>query len=195
LHAQAEAQNELSLLDARIPRLELRLTSPAPPSTHVEVDGREIPIGSPVELDPGEHIVRASAPEGLAERRIELHEGQNVQVVELALNARAVAPAPRGPAWPGGVALGAGVVGVLVGTVTGVEALALAGRVKDGCDGSQCLAVDKDKADQAAAFARASTISFIAGGTLVVLGAILLVLRPGHASVSTGIAKGLSLRF
>lgn len=59
--AEAEAQ----ALDASVPRLSLELPSPLPADLRLILDGTEVPRESfarPIPIDPGDHILRISAP-------------------------------------------------------------------------------------------------------------------------------------
>jgi hypothetical protein len=210
--AQADAKKELAALSAKVPAIEPRFPAHAPPGLTAEIDGRPAKVGQPVELDPGEHLVRAlrgGAP--VAERRVRLEEGQGVAVVELAFPlATSSAPpsaqrapltsrATKGSIVPGAVLLGAGAATIVAGAVTGGFALGLAGDVKNNCQGDACRPEDAGKADDAKTLSVASTVCFIAGGALAASGVVLLVVRPGGraappASIGVGPAS-MTLRF
>lgn len=80
-------EREITALDARAPRLTLRLKAGAPPGTHVRRDGRKVPsnhFGVAVPVNPGKHVVLVGAPDH-DERRFafSLNE-RDVRVLEVA---------------------------------------------------------------------------------------------------------------
>jgi len=107
-------------------------------------------------------------------------------------SASAVPPPPEapaaqdGPLWPGVVVLGAGVVGLGIGGVTGAMALSETSTIEEGCDGTHCLKSDSDRGDRASTLAAISTVGFIAGGALATAGVLLLVVRPGGGASRSG---------
>ena len=125
-------------LGRRIPRLVVQLQENPPEGARVMIDGAPIPASTtprPFELDPGEHVVQASAPTAQAyETKVDLQEGSEVAVtVVLPLRIAKVRPLmapppstepdlpPQGRSTLAIVALGAG--GVLL--VTGIVLLAV----------------------------------------------------------------------
>ena len=56
------AKERIADLEARVPRLVVRLTPEAPPSTTIDVDGAAVSPGVEQLLDPGEHRVRVASP-------------------------------------------------------------------------------------------------------------------------------------
>lgn len=119
-------------LDAKIPRLVLRLQDNSPADTRVTVDGASVPASTtptPIELDPGEHLVQATSPTSRpSEIKVALAEGKEV-VVSVVLEPLAPSPKPPIAEVPGGrrdktlayIALGSG--GALL--ITGVVLLAI----------------------------------------------------------------------
>jgi hypothetical protein len=202
--AYTDAQSEVDVLSARLPHLLVRVSANGPGGTVAEVDGAPVSLGQLIEIDPGEHVVRATAADRRAfERRVRLEEGQAPLVVEVAFPSSVIDRAEPRTTRPyvglGVVSLGVGVTGVAAGSVTGLYALSLASQVKDGCvRGTTCLAADQGKADNAHAYAVASTVSFIAGGAAAVLGVVLILVRRDEAPAVVGVGPAgaaLTLRF
>jgi len=188
--ARADAATERDALAARIPHLEVRLARGAAKDARIEIDGRPVGEGERIELDPGEHVVRAVAS-GVApvERRVRLEEGPSPPPLEIALGAGGIAPAPartEGSIVPGAVTLGIGAAALAGGSVGGIYALVLAGQVKDGCVGDQCRRSDEGKAGDAGTLARVATGLLIGGAVVTAAGIVLLVVRPGGGTSSAG---------
>ncbi|HSO32140.1 MAG TPA: hypothetical protein VLT33_06485 [Labilithrix sp.] len=78
------AAERAQALDRRIPRLVVHLQESAPPDARVTIDGAPIPASTtprPFELDPGDHVVQASAPSAQSsETKVVLPEGGEVTV-------------------------------------------------------------------------------------------------------------------
>jgi hypothetical protein len=143
-------------LDRRIPKLVVRLQENPPPDTRVTVDGAPVPAsaqpGKPIELDPGEHTVQATAPGSKQyESKVTLTEGvESAVVVGLVPLEVEKPPPPKTPETPtknntlAYVALGAG--GVLL--VTGVALLLVReGKISDlekACPNGNCPASKKN---------------------------------------------------
>ncbi len=176
LTAQDEAKRELEALALKIPRVKLS-ASGAPPDAKLELDGNAALPNQEIEVDPGAHTARASAPGRTpVSKSVVVEEGTTL--VELRFEAASAPPPDEGSLIPGAVMVGAGLLGIAGGVVTGSYALVLAGEIADGCDGRSCLASDEGKAADADTLARASTGLFIAGGVIAAAGVVLLVVRP-----------------
>lgn len=72
-------------LDKKIPKAILQLQENSPADARVSIDGAPVPASTtphPIELDPGEHVVRATSPTSRpSETKITLAEGAQVAVV------------------------------------------------------------------------------------------------------------------
>ncbi len=187
--AKEDAARELEALVARIPRVVVSLRGAGPEAT-LEIDGAAARAGEPMPLDPGDHTIRASSGGAERTKKVHLDEGAPPLAVELRFDERAAPPARRGPIWIGASLTTVGAVGLVAGAITGGYALVLAGEIKEGCVGSQCLSSDEDKAHDADVLARASTGCLIAGGALAVAGVVLLAVRP---ALGAGTAASLEL--
>ncbi len=64
---EAAAREHLALLKVRVPTLKITFADDVPPKTRVEIDGEKLPggaVGSALPVNPGDHHVRALAPDG-----------------------------------------------------------------------------------------------------------------------------------
>ncbi|MFO0737495.1 MAG: hypothetical protein U0270_16505 [Labilithrix sp.] len=152
------------------------------------LDGRALAI------DPGEHVFTFEATGMLPlERRIVVHEGAQARVESVTLAdaapAPAPAPAPTVVAKPastatrtGAIAMGgAGVVGLGVGAVLGLMAASRWQDAKDACPSAERCAYESATSSKSSAegLATGSTVSFVAGATLLLGGALVYWLAPG----------------
>ena len=188
--AKADAARELAALEPRIPRVAVGLPG-ATEATKVLLDGVVVPAASraePLWVDPGEHVLARSDGGPTVEQRFRAVEGATPLTVELAAGAAAATtgaerepetPASReaseGTLVPGLVVLAVGVVGLGVGTATGLVASSKTSDIEDRCVDGHCLISDKEAGDTAGTFATVSTISFIAGGLAAAGGVVLLL--------------------
>jgi hypothetical protein len=75
------AAEKAAELDRRIPKLILKVNPNPPPDARVSIDGAPVPISAnttsrPIELDPGDHVVAASARTGTpTEQTVKLQDG------------------------------------------------------------------------------------------------------------------------
>jgi hypothetical protein len=181
-------------MEKRIPRLFIELAPGAPPGTRVSRDSVDLgaaSLGVGLPVDPGRHLVIATAP-GRLERRydVEVAEGKTEKLVvepgeerapepppSTAKPAPTRAPAPTPPAdrtassggtrTLGFVVAGAGALGILTGSVTGIIALQKKSAMLDDCEqvdsGYACGPDGLDAARSGDTFATVSTIAFAAG--------------------------------
>jgi hypothetical protein len=87
----------------------------------------------------------------------------------------------------GYVLLGAGVVGIATGAVTGIMALSRANTVKDRCgpNYTTCDSTSVDAAQEGKMFSTVSTIGFAAGAVLTGVGLYFLIAAPtSHAKTA-----------
>ncbi|MBX3186838.1 MAG: hypothetical protein KF819_07480 [Labilithrix sp.] len=182
-------------LDKRIPRLVLSLQDGWPEGTRVMVDGGAVAIGATprtVEVDPGDHVVQASAPQvPTSESKVSIAEGSEASLAIAPTALRAVVGPTPPPAEPSSgerphktlawVAIGAG--GALV--VSSVALLAAResniGSLERRCPGGACPAADRARIesirDDAKLFGPLGVGLGIVGLAAVGAGAYLL-LRP-----------------
>jgi hypothetical protein len=173
INAVRDARAERGSIRSRIPSVRLVGVELA----RAAIDGRPAPINQPIDLNPGEHMIRGWSNEGqLILRRITLAEGQQGTVVKLALEpataarqapvaATEIATSPATPyrraAW---ISSGTAVVAALVGSVTGVMAYDRARAVRGRCDDNQCPRELAKPAEDATDMANLSTTAFGVAG-------------------------------
>jgi hypothetical protein len=201
------ARNARAALAPDVPEVTVTLSPAAPPHTLVTRDGAalsEASLGTPLALDPGEHVFTTQAPGGpVSEKRVTVGKAEKrVMVLEVAepspppLAARSAAVPPpsvspegteprRGPStrrMAAYVTGGAGIVGLALGVVAGAVALAKSGVVDANCgvggNPTACTPTGKMAADELKASGVASTIGFVVGGAAAVAGVVLFVTEP-----------------
>ncbi len=217
------ATSRAQVLEARLPMLTIRAAGGTEETTGLEIRRDGVPVqpaelGSPIPVDPGPHVIEASAPGKEAwSSTVQAADSAKLDVQVPALNAAAGAPA--GPvatqnaplqAPPldqpaskssgstqrtAAVVVGAvGVVGLGLGTVFGLGASSKWSDAKSKCTdypyGCSPSALD----DQSSAKSKASvaTVAFIVGGAAVA-GAAVLWFTAGSThqeSVAIGVGPG-----
>jgi hypothetical protein len=179
------AQSHVTSLEAQLPKLTIRLAPGAPPATHVrrgEIEVGTASFGVPLPADPGSYDVVASAF-GFASRHftVELRPGA-VTELEVDVGAPlAESPSAASSRWRTvGIVVGSvGIVGLGVGSATGVLAIERNSTVKADCSGGFCGTRDGvTAAQQGRTFATTSTATFIVGGVLVGAGIALILTHP-----------------
>jgi serine/threonine-protein kinase len=171
--------------------------------------------GNAIPVDPGSYTIEASAP-GRKKWSSVTTVGPNAAQVTVTIPELAVADAPPAPA-PAVVApaaspaqaspspdadthsrgqtqrtvalitAGAGLVGVAVGSVFGVESFSKHSTYTSECQGTQCTAAGVSDHDSAVSAGNVSTIAFVAGGALVAVGGVLWFTAPKGAPASTAV--------
>jgi hypothetical protein len=196
-------------------RITLAPPPPAGVTVHVDaLDVGAGALGVPLPVDPGDHVVRVEAPgkKGWS-RRVSLAADGRVVAVDVPVldDAPAASPvasavaapsspsptiaAPSEPAPPHGarplrvagyVALGAGGVAAGLGGFFGLRAIARYHASNDaGCNGAECSPDAAKIRDEARSLGNASTAAFIAAGTLVASGIVLVILAPSSGATVT----------
>jgi hypothetical protein len=207
-----DAAAQAAKLDARVPKFVVKLEAPTP-GVVVTINGKPTDVGLevPVPVDPGAIIARATAP-GYQDWKLETTaaEGGSLVIEVPALVAIVVpvaVPVSSRPAIPsdsakrrhkrhviGGTVAGLGAGAVVVGGIFGVLANGKYSDAKTTCGGSidRCAPDRVDLAqgqvDDARSAANLSSILFVAGGALVVTGAVLWISAPHVEKPSLAIA-------
>jgi hypothetical protein len=209
-------EKRAAALEARVPRLEIRLSAGAPPGTAVMRDAVELgpaSLGLALPVDPGPHRVSVSAP-GREPKSYELSlEEAEMKTLEVEPGP---APAVRQPSAPlvpaepepapgpdqdtgrrtaGFVTLGVGAAGLLVGSIAGLLALQKKGEMDDDCsrrgDRLECGDAGIDAAAAGNTFAAVSTVAFAVGVAGIGVGGYLVLTSDGARSVT---ARGACAR-
>jgi hypothetical protein len=198
----ATSEAQLKKLDPAVPRLTLALPAGAPADVVVKRDGEvvaELSLGSPLLVNPGDHLITTQVPGGpVMEHRVSLTaaESKTLQLTvrrepfvdtkstRLPSEALLVPPPPppdvrpwRIGTWSAGAVA---VLGLAVGTVTGILAIQERNVVGDNCnpDGSCPTAVGYEASQRMAALGTASTLGFVTAGVGLAVGITLLVATP-----------------
>ena len=186
----AFAQEHLTAIDTRVPRLTLRPPSAAPAGTVVRLDDIELgaaSLGLALPAEVGKHVVVVLAPGyGPSREEIDLAEHQERDVMlDLGPASPAPPPKPSGSESPpdsGGrvrgplrvasyAAMGLGLVAAGVGTYFGVKAIE--GKSAAGCAGDVCTGPGAATRNDAIGDGNVSTGVFVASGALVATGVAL----------------------
>lgn len=198
------AQRRAAELEKQLARLTIDLSPAARAITGIDVkrDGQSVPasaIGSPLPIDPGEHVIEASAPRKRPTRltvRIEPSNATAVTIPDLA-DEVAAAPAsadpvhaeePRGfhPRRTLGVIIGGvGLASIAAGGLFGMQAFSKADESRERCPSSRCSdrsALDLN--DDARAAATLSNVFIGVGAAAAVAGAVLFFTAPTSRSTA-----------
>lgn len=195
------AAEKAAELDKRIPKLALR----APPDARVTVDGAPVPTANtagPIELDPGEHVIAATAPGARPyQNTVPLVDGggETSHVVALAKEPSPTTPSGgRKDTTLGWVAIGGGSAFVLAGAGF---LLAREGAIDDmerSCPSNVCPTSTRSQVEDARSraelFGPLGAAFGIIGLAAVGVGVYLLV-RPHSRSAQHGLLLGPRLAF
>ncbi len=158
--------------------------------------------GRAIRLDPGEHVLRLTTPNGdHVERTIVVREGEKERRETFTIGA-VVAPPSKPSFWTSGRAIatattGVGIVGIGLGAWFGAFALSSQSQEHGDCSSPNCRKYLQSVADYntAETDALASTLSFIAGGVLAATGVILWLTIGRVHVMPTATAHGMGLTF
>ncbi|MBX3189980.1 MAG: hypothetical protein KF819_23345 [Labilithrix sp.] len=189
--ARTEAAELAAQLRPRLASLTVRPKGASDGPPKVSVDGVVIPPDAatvPRLLNPGPHVVVVEANGQRAQSEVTLAEGQS-QEVEIELPAPSAAPvaaSPLGPAPPPRTekkisplvyaGFGTAIVGIGVGTATGIMTLSTASTLKDTCRSGQCPPASQSDLDSASTTGTVSTVAFVIGLAGVAMGVAGLVM-------------------
>ncbi|AKU96527.1 hypothetical protein AKJ09_03191 [Labilithrix luteola] len=183
-----DARQRADALDKRIPHLQLTLDGTPPADARVVVDGRPVPLSTPlepIEVDPGEHTVSASATgTRTTTRKVVVNEGRD-SVVPVSFESSAdQASTGGGPNRTLGiVALGAGGALLATSVVLLLVRESDISKLHDVCPGGNCPSSRRDELqsahDRASLFGPLGIGVGAAGAVAAGIGAYL-VLRPSH---------------
>lgn len=214
------AADKKRALEPQQPMLTIVLPSTAPAGVTVQRDGTLLAtpaLSTPLPVDPGDHVIQVTYPNGaMVEKRVTLTKGQQL-TVELEANAAApetkptatstVTAAPTAaPTATSTVVVesgtsgrriatyalgGVGVVGLILGGVTGGLVFERKGTIEKNCIDIDCNKEGKDAADSAKTLALVSTVGFAAGAVALAGSAVLFFTEPKAKQPTQ---KGLQVR-
>jgi hypothetical protein len=226
--AGSKARQELATerakaLEERLSTLTIRAMVSDDDNPHLEIRRDGVPVqraelGSPIPVDPGEHVVEAVAPgkqpwsakvqvgPDAAKVQVDVPQLENHDDGQARPEAAPVTstssanapPADRPSSWSGQhtaavVAAGAGVVGLGIGAFFGLQASSKWTDAKDACTNypKGCDTRATDLAKSAKENATISNVGFIAGGALLATGAVLFFTAPSKKeNVAFGFGAG-----
>jgi hypothetical protein len=200
--AQADAAQERTALQPRVPTLRVKIEGAEPKAVEVTVEGVMVPtplLAAPRPTNPGKRVVRGKLGAVVVTEEATLAEGESRTVI-LKFGAEPTPPAEpasakvelQPPADPGAapgsgqriagyVGLGVGGVGLVLGTVVGLVA---AGKKKDleaeGCLDTHCYPTQQSDVDSYNSMRTVSTVGFIVGGVGIAAGVTLLLTAPSR---------------
>ena len=202
---EALASKHRADLESRVSKLTISVDTATGQMEAVRItrDGVEVGAGSwatPVPTDPGAHRVEASARgyKPFAVTVVLSGDGSRETVIVPALQPDSTetpgAPdnTPRfwsTPRYVGVALMGAGVVGVVVGSIFGLQAISSnddsnKNPTTVGCSGTSCGATGFSDRNDARSSGTVSTIAFVAGGALLGGGAVLFALGKPRANLA-----------
>jgi hypothetical protein len=201
-----DAATRAKALEPRLSRLLIAVTSPAP-ELKVLRDGKPLDaglLGTAVPVDPGEHVIEASAPgrqswKGSA--RVSAAPGTTtiaVPALAIAIDVpigsapTAVPPYWNGQRIAGAVLGGAGLAGVIVGSVFGAKTFSKNDASMPYCPTvpTMCYSPGVTLRNDAYSAATVSTVAFVVGGVAIAGGALTFFTATKRAGVEVQPAAG-----
>jgi hypothetical protein len=178
--SQSSGSKELTQLEGRIPKLSIAVEGPE--DAMIFIDGQ--PAESSQEVDPGEHEVLVTASgwdDGKQTVTIRERDSRGVTII-LQQTASSLETVPADQDMSGDalpippiIVMGVGVVGLVVGAVTGGVALSKASELNELCPSNPCASENESLKDDANTMGTVSTIGFVAGGVLLAGGGAWLI--------------------
>lgn len=187
----ADAERRAKVMEVKLSRLVIRMVAnPKPAGLVVRRDGREVPEGlfeAAIPLDPGEHAIEASAPGKKAwTATVRVPKAPGSMTVDIPALADAPIELGENGSWWStrrkigvGVA-GAGLAGLVVGSVFGVMTLGKSSDSKAHCSPGleRCDSIGMGLQSDARTTARVSDVAFAVGGAALVGGVVLFATAP-----------------
>lgn len=204
---ESTARKRAQELESKLSRLTVEVGAKAArvPGLRVLRDGELVPSGgwnSAVPIDPGEHVVEATATDHKSWKQTlsVKPNGDRVAITVPELETEASVPPPkldarphekRSPREPGVavseegrsslrtwayVAGGVGLVSVGVGSYFGLRAISKNGESEDDCSGNVCGEAGSRSRNDARSAGTVSTFAFVAGGALLATGVTLFLI-------------------
>ncbi len=201
------ARERVAEIEPKLVRLSVDVTRPPAPQLVVKRDGvalGEAAWGTPVPVDPGAHVIEASAPGKTTwKTTVEVRSAPSTSVVVPALDVAHDDTTSNGSkpfltqSTIGVGVAGIGVVAVALGAVFGLNAISTNDSAKSHCrNGNLCDPTGLDELDSARSKATLSTVFFIGGAAAVGAGAYLFFTAP-HVEIAPAVSAssgGLQMR-
>jgi len=200
------AANKVVELDRKIPKVIVTISGEKPPAdAHVTMDGASLPVGRPIESDPGEHVIQAQAS-GMKpfEQRVTLPDNGSQIPATVSFEKEGIIeqqppppPPPSGSKTTAWIALGAGAVLLTTGVVMLLVREGKITTIKNDCPNNVCptsKTIEVNDAKDSANLFMPLGIGFAAVGAAAAgFGVYLLVKKSPppsdpHAAPATGAA-------
>lgn len=181
-------------LAARIPSIQVVVANADPAVTpQISVDNEPIPpaaASAPRKVNPGAHVVVVKAGSVEKKADVSVVEREN-KTVSVDLKDQVATPPPPPPkpvekSEGGGAGkvlmyggFGVGILGIGVGSVTGIMSISKTSSLKDQCPNNNCPPGKQDEIDSAKGLGNIATVAFIVGGVGVGVGVVGLLLSSG----------------
>ncbi|HVH42015.1 MAG TPA: hypothetical protein VM925_06715 [Labilithrix sp.] len=179
--ARRAAETLNAELAPRIPAVQVVITNLDPGVTpQVLVDDEQIPpaaVSAPRKVNPGPHVITVKAGTAELKQDVEVAERDNKTVTFDFKDQIPPPPPPQGGRSTSSKVLlfggfGVALVGIGVGTVTGLMSLAKVSDLKPQCKNDICPSKLQGERDSAETLGNVSTIAFVAGGVGLAAGVV-----------------------
>jgi hypothetical protein len=203
----ARVRSRIESIDHKSAKIDLHADD-APEGTVVTIDGNVVdPKKGPRHVTAGTHVILVTAvghrgtrySVNVAEGEVRNLHASPGDVLEAVLPSAVPSEQHQKTSWtrPTGIAsIGLGVASIWVGSLAGMMAIDRRDVQHVSCNASGCTQAGVDAARDGATWADVSTVTFIAGGALVALGATLVVLSltSPKKTIVAGSAEGGTAR-
>ncbi len=190
---EADARARAAALFPKLAHLTLVVQSADAKTTRLKITRDELEVGEAqwglvLPIDPGQHLVTATAPGRKAWSsvvKVAPSASARLDVPALAVDAPpppdVKPPEPRPSATQrsaGFVTMGVGVAALAVGSIAGLQSMSKKSDADKNCTGDLCNAKGVSDRDAALTAGNVSTVSFVVGGAAVVGGVLLVLFAP-----------------
>jgi hypothetical protein len=200
--ARAEAEKISADAAPKIAKLTVTIQGASGPGTTITLDGKEIAadeLAKGVDVDPGDHVVTATATDAKGETRASLAAGET-RSVTVKLVSKKQAEVIAKPATTtsskrtlGFVIGGIGIVGLATAGVTGAMLLSRDQKIKDNCPNKECNREGRDLIDGNKPLFAINAVAWGVGLVGLGMGAYLVLSSKSGAETPTETALGPTL--
>jgi hypothetical protein len=207
------AREHIAVVEPQLPRLTVEVNAPQTDRLSISIDGAPLgraAWGVAAPIDPGNHVVAATAPGKLPYKvavELAVAEVKSVEVPSLGIDPNAAAkreesetvappsgPVPGNPARriAGEIAIGAGVLALGAGAYFGVRTMSIWSDANANCPNDACSQHGEQLTQDARSAARAADVAIGIGIAAVGAGVVLLVTSAGGSSSPGKIGIGVA---
>jgi len=187
-------------LNQRIPAIQVVVTGAEPGQTpEVTIDNEATPASSPKKVNPGAHTVRVKLGTDEKSEDVTVSEKETKTVsIELKSKepSKKVITTDDDPGGGNGTGkiltfggFGLAIVGVGVGTVTGIMSMSKVSDIKNDCTNDKCLPSRASDIDSAKTLGNISTVAFVVAGAGVVTGVVGLLMSSRGKADTTAVIR------